>query len=47
MATLTKKNAEAMRQILVVKESLTQAFKDLRAAEASGAEFPDALKLFI
>ena len=34
MATLTDVDAEAMRQRLVVKESLTQAFKELRAAEA-------------
>lgn len=46
MATLTDVDAEAMRQRLVVKESLTQAFKELRAAEASGAELPDARKLF-
>ena len=38
MATLTDVDTEAMRQRLVVKESLTQAFKELRAAEASGAE---------
>ena len=46
MATLTDVDAEAMRQRLVVKESLTQAFKELRAAEASGAELPDARKIF-
>lgn len=46
MATLTDVDAEAMRQRLVVKESLTQAFKELRAAEASEAELPDARKLF-
>lgn len=46
MATLTDVDAEAMRQRLVVKESLTQAFKELRAAEASGTELPDARKLF-
>lgn len=45
MATLTDVDAEAMRQRLVVKESLTQAF-ELRAAEASEAELPDARKLF-
>ena len=39
-------DAEAMRQRLVVKESLTQAFKELREAEASGAELPDARNLF-
>ena len=39
-------DAEAMRQRLVVKESLTQAFKELRAAEASGAKLPDARKIF-
>ena len=46
MATLTDVDAETMRQRLVVKESLTQAFNELRAAEASGAELPDARKLF-
>lgn len=48
MATLTDVDvdAEARRQRLVVKESLTQAFKELRAAEASGAKLPDARKLF-
>lgn len=46
MATLTDVDAEAMRQRLVVKESLTQAFKELRAAETSGAKLPDARKLF-
>ncbi len=46
MATLTDVDTEAMRQRLVVKESLTQAFKELRAAEVSGAELPDARKLF-
>lgn len=46
MATLTDVDAEAMRQRLVVKEILTQAFKELRAAEASEAKLPDARKLF-
>ena len=46
MATLSDVDAEAMRQRLVVKESLTQAFNELHAAEASGAELPDARKLF-
>lgn len=46
MATLTDVDAETMRQRLVVKESLTQAFKELRAAEASGAGLPDARKIF-
>ena len=45
MATLTDVDAESIRQRLVVKESLTQAFKELRAAEASGAKLPDARKL--
>ncbi len=40
MATLTIDNQ------MVVKESLTQAFKELREAEASGAELPDARNLF-
>lgn len=42
MATLTDVDADAMRQRLVVKESLTQAFKELRETETSGAELPDA-----
>ena len=46
MATLTDVDAEARRQRLVVKESLKQAFKELRAAKVSGAELPDARKLF-
>ena len=39
-------DAEAMRQRLVVKESLTQAFKELRESETSGIELPDARNLF-
>ena len=46
MATLTDVDAEPMRQRLVVKESLTQAFKELREAEVSGAELSDARNLF-
>lgn len=46
MATLTDVDAEAMRQRLVVKESLTQAFKELREAEVSGVELSDARNLF-
>lgn len=46
MATLTDVDTEAIRQRLVVKESLTQAFKELHAEEASEAELPDARKLF-
>ena len=34
MATLTDVDAEAMRQRLVVKESLTQAFKELQIGRA-------------
>lgn len=40
MATLTIDNQ------MVVKESLTQAFKELHKAEVSGAELPDARNLF-
>lgn len=39
-------DAETMRQKLVVKESLTQAFRELKEAETSGVELPDARKLF-
>ena len=46
MATLTDVDAEAMKQRLVVKESLTQAFKELREAEVSGAALSDARNLF-
>ena len=45
MATLTDVDVEAMRQRLVVEESLTQAFKELREAETSGIELPDARNL--
>ena len=40
MATLTIDNQ------MVVKDSLTQAFKELREAEVSGAELSDARNLF-
>lgn len=46
MATLTDINTEAMRQRLVVKESLCQAFKELREAEASEVKLPDVRNLF-
>lgn len=39
-------DAEAMRERLVVKESLTQAFKEFREAEEAGVELPDARNLF-
>lgn len=39
-------DAEAMRERLVVKESLTQAFKEFREAEEVGVELPDARNLF-
>lgn len=39
-------DAEIMRQKLVVKESLTQAFRELKEAENSGVELPDARNLF-
>ena len=38
--------AETMRQKMLVKESLTQAFKELREAEEAGVELPDARNLF-
>lgn len=40
MATLTIDNQ------MVVKESLKQAFRELREAEASGVKLPDARNLF-
>lgn len=40
MATL------AIDSQMVVKESLSQAFKELREAEASGVKLPDARNLF-
>lgn len=39
-------HAEAIRQQLLVKESLTQAFKELKEAEQTGKELPDAHDLF-
>ena len=38
--------AETLRQQIVVKNSLTQAFKELANAEKSGVELPDARNLF-
>lgn len=38
--------AETLRQQLVVKQSLTQAFKELEEAEKNGVELPDARNLF-
>ncbi|HCE48267.1 MAG TPA: hypothetical protein DEQ84_06425 [Prevotellaceae bacterium] len=38
--------AETTRQQLVVKQSLTQAFKELADAEKNGVELPDARNLF-
>lgn len=38
--------AAAMRQRLVVRQSLGQAFKELSDAERSGEELPDACDLF-
>lgn len=38
--------AETMRQQLVVKQSLAQAFKELAEAERDGIELPDARNLF-
>lgn len=39
-------HAETLRQQLMVKESLTQAFSELKEAEQSGVELPDAHNLF-
>lgn len=39
-------DAEAVRNRLVVKQSLTQAFKELAEAEKSGVELPNARNLF-
>lgn len=39
-------DAEAIRNKLVVKQSLTQAFKELADAERSGSELPNARNLF-
>ena len=38
--------AKAIHQQLVVKQSLTQAFKELAEAEKNGVELPDARNLF-
>ena len=39
-------DAETMRQKMLVKDSLTRAFKELREAEEKGIELPDARNLF-
>ena len=39
-------DAKAMRNKLVVKQSLTQAFKELAEAEQNGVELPNARNLF-
>lgn len=39
-------HAETLRQQLMVKESLTQAFRELKEAEEAGVELPDAHNLF-
>lgn len=38
--------AETMRQQMVVKNSLMQAFRELEEAERNGTELPDARNLF-
>lgn len=38
--------AETIRQQLVVKKSLTQAFNEMADAEKNGVELPDARSLF-
>ena len=43
---ISTSEAAVLAYQMVVKESLTQAFKELREAEASGAELPDARNLF-
>ena len=39
-------DAEAIHNQMVVKQSLTQAFKELAEAEQSGTELPNARNLF-
>ena len=39
-------DAEAIHNQMVVKQSLTQAFKELADAEQSGIELPNARNLF-
>lgn len=39
-------DAKAMHNKMVVKQSLTQAFKELSDAESSGVELPNARNLF-
>lgn len=39
-------HAKTLRQQLVVSESLSQAFKELKEAEQTGQELPDAHDLF-
>lgn len=39
-------DAETMHNQMVVKQSLTQAFKELADAEQSGTELPNARNLF-
>ena len=39
-------DAEAIHNQMVVKQSLTQAFKELAEAEQSGIELPNARSLF-
>ena len=39
-------DAETMHNQMVVKQSLTQAFKELADAERSGIELPNARNLF-
>jgi len=39
-------DAETMRQKMLVKDSLTRAFKELREVEENGIELPDARNLF-
>ena len=39
-------HAETLRQQLMVKESLTQAFEELKEAERTGRKLPDAHNLF-
>lgn len=39
-------DAKAMRNKMIVKQSLTQAFKELAEAEKAGVELPNARNLF-
>ena len=46
MERLLKVEAQAIRNQMVVKQSITKALKELSEAEQSGIELPDARNLF-